>query len=79
MGGDYQRTQEEDLLYEEELLRNPYTLKLWWRYVEARKGADSRRRYLLYERAVKCLPGSYKVQHRRRPCNTVGSTRPLVD
>jgi pre-mRNA-splicing factor SYF1 len=53
--------QEEDLLYEEELLRNPYTLKLWWRYVEARKGADSRRRYLLYERAVKCLPGSYKV------------------
>jgi hypothetical protein len=51
-------------LYEEELLRNPYTLKLWWRYLEARKGAESRRRYLLYERAVKSLPGSYKVRRR---------------
>ena len=52
---------EEDLLYEEELLRNPYSLKFWWRYLEARKDAPPKRRYLLYERALKALPGSYKV------------------
>lgn len=53
---------DEDLLYEEELLRNPYSLKLWWRYLDARKDAVPKRRYLLYERALKTLPGSYKVR-----------------
>jgi hypothetical protein len=52
---------EEDLLYEEELLRNPYSLKLWWRYIQARPNVSAKRRYLLYERALKALPGSYKV------------------
>jgi pre-mRNA-splicing factor SYF1 len=52
---------DEDLLYEEELLRNPYALKMWVRYLAARTGATAKRRYLLYERAVKALPGSYKV------------------
>ena len=51
----------EDLLYEEELLRNPYSLKWWWRYIQAKTNAAARKRYLLYERAVKALPGSYKV------------------
>jgi pre-mRNA-splicing factor SYF1 len=55
---------DEDLLYEEELLRNPYSLKLWWRYLEARKEVPTKRRYLLYERALKSLPGSYKVRLR---------------
>lgn len=53
---------DEDLLYEEELLRNPFSLKMWWRYIEARKHVSSRRKYLLYERALKSLPGSYKVR-----------------
>eukprot|EP00887_Chlorella_sp_A99_P004836 scaffold4.g4836.t1 len=52
---------EEDLLYEEELLRNPYSLKMWLRYLDARKSASPRKRYLLFERAVKALPGSYKL------------------
>ncbi len=52
---------DEDLLYEEELLRNPFSLKMWWRYLQARVDAPTKRRYLLYERAVKALPGSYKV------------------
>ena len=52
---------EEDLLYEEELLRTPHVTKLWTRYLEARKDATAKRRYLIYERAVKALPGSYKV------------------
>lgn len=51
----------EDLLYEEELLRNPYALKMWVRYIAARSDAPAKRRYLLYERALRALPGSYKV------------------
>lgn len=56
----------EDLLYEEELLRNPFSLKMWWRYIQARSDASAKRRYLLYERALRALPGSYKVGAWRR-------------
>ena len=52
---------EADLLYEEELLRNPYNLKMWLRYLGARKGAPAKKRYVLYERALQALPGSFKV------------------
>jgi pre-mRNA-splicing factor SYF1 len=52
---------EEDLLYEEELLRNPTALRLWIRYIDARQDAPAKRRFLLYERAIRKLPGSYKV------------------
>ncbi|KAG1676470.1 hypothetical protein FOA52_002290 [Chlamydomonas sp. UWO 241] len=52
---------DEDLLYEEELLRNPYDLKMWWRYISARSDAPAKRRYLLYERALRALPGSFKL------------------
>lgn len=58
---DHLQPSDEDLLYEEELLRNPYSLKMWWRYLEARRDAPARRRYILYERALKALPVSYKV------------------
>ncbi|KAK9796969.1 hypothetical protein WJX73_001686 [Symbiochloris irregularis] len=34
---------------------------MWWRYIEARKHVSARRKYLLYERALKSLPGSYKL------------------
>ena len=53
---------EDDLLFEEELLRNPYSLRMWIRYLDARKSANPRKRYLLYERALNALPGSYKVR-----------------
>ena len=53
--------EDDDLLYEEELLRNPYSLRMWWRYLEARKDAAQKRRFLLYERAISALPGSYKA------------------
>lgn len=56
---------DDDLLYEEELLRNPYALRMWIRYLDARKSASPRKRYLLYERALNALPGSYKVRRRR--------------
>eukprot|EP00850_Spirogloea_muscicola_P007794 SM000040S14806 [mRNA] locus=s40:534356:540087:+ [translate_table: standard] len=54
---------DDDLLYEEELLRNPFTLKLWVRYLQARRDAPARKRYLIYERALKALPGSFKLWH----------------
>jgi pre-mRNA-splicing factor SYF1 len=61
---------QEDLLYEEELLRNPYSLKMWVRYLQARQDAPAKRRYLLFERALKALPGSYKV----RPSRSIQSS-----
>lgn len=54
---------QDDLLYEEELLRNPFSLKLWWRYLIARTEAPFRKRAVIYERALKALPGSYKLWH----------------
>lgn len=52
---------QDDLLYEEELLRNPFSLKLWWRYLIARAEAPFKKRFIIYERALKALPGSYKL------------------
>ncbi|KAJ4833905.1 hypothetical protein Tsubulata_032939 [Turnera subulata] len=53
----------EDLKYEEEVLRNPFSLKLWWRYLVARRNAPLEKRCVIYERALKALPGSYKLWH----------------
>ncbi|XP_047948131.1 pre-mRNA-splicing factor SYF1-like [Salvia hispanica] len=54
---------EEDYLYEEEVLRNPNNLKLWWRYLIAKSDAPFKKRAIIYERALKALPGSYKLWH----------------
>ncbi|CAA0816602.1 Tetratricopeptide repeat (TPR)-like superfamily protein [Striga hermonthica] len=54
---------EEDYLYEEEVLRNPNSLKLWWRYLIARSESPFKKRAVIYERALKALPGSYKLWH----------------
>lgn len=54
---------QDDLLYEEEILRNPFSLKLWWRYLVARADAPFKKRSVIYERALKALPGSYKLWH----------------
>ncbi|CAG0922078.1 unnamed protein product [Notodromas monacha] len=53
---------DEDLAYEEEILRNPYSVKHWLRYVEHKSGSPSEQN-LVYERALKELPGSYKLWH----------------
>ena len=52
-----------DLLYEEDILRNGYSLKYWWRYMEAKQRAPAKQRNMIAERALKHLPGSYKVWH----------------
>lgn len=54
---------DEDLLYEEEILRSPFSLRLWWRYLVARAHAPFKKRFIIYERALKALPGSYKLWH----------------
>ncbi|PKA56207.1 hypothetical protein AXF42_Ash011136 [Apostasia shenzhenica] len=53
----------DDLPYEEEILRNSFNLKLWWRYLVARADAPFLKRRVIYERALKALPGSYKLWH----------------
>lgn len=45
----------------QEINRNPYALKAWLRYLEAKTQARPAKRYLVYERALKFLPGSYKL------------------
>ena len=53
--------QEGDLLFEEDILRNGYSLKYWTRYIDAKSRAPARQRNMIAERALKFLPGSYKI------------------
>eukprot|EP01050_Picozoa_sp_SAG11_P001122 SAG11_NODE_46_length_20454_cov_11.499386_15_plen_554_part_00 len=53
----------DDLSYEEELLKNPYSVPTWWGYLESKQGASPKTRNILYERALQRLPGSYKLWH----------------
>lgn len=55
--------EETDVPYEEEILRHPFTVKCWMRYVEhkATTGGSNQAVNLIYERALKELPGSYKL------------------
>ena len=50
-----------DFGLEEEVARNPFSVKSWWAYITAKQGASDSTRFALYERAVKALPGSYKL------------------
>jgi pre-mRNA-splicing factor SYF1 len=52
---------QEDLPFEEELLRNPKSLKSWLRYIEAKISSPKNVINVIYERAIKELPGSYKL------------------
>lgn len=47
--------------YEEEILRNPYSVKHWLRYIDYKKKAPKHGVNIIYERAIKQLPGSYKL------------------
>ncbi|KAL1558491.1 pre-mRNA-splicing factor SYF1-like [Salvia divinorum] len=46
-----------DYPFEEEVFRNPHNLKSWWRYLTHAPRA------IIYARALKALPGSYKLWH----------------
>eukprot|EP00742_Colponemidia_sp_Colp-10_P004229 GILJ01004512.1.p1 GENE.GILJ01004512.1~~GILJ01004512.1.p1 ORF type:complete len:874 (-),score=189.95 GILJ01004512.1:763-3384(-) len=52
---------ETDVAYEEEIRRNPFSLKLWWRYLDAKRKSPPKIRQTIYERSLKYLPGSYKL------------------
>lgn len=58
---------DEDLPFEEDCIRNPYSLKSWLRYIDFKSKASGKTNwiavYLIYERALKQLPGSYKLWH----------------
>lgn len=49
--------EEEDLPYEEDILRNPYAVKSWLRYIDHKKAAPKNILNLVYERALRELPG----------------------
>lgn len=40
----------QDLEYEEEIARNPYSLKNWLKYLDAKPNAKPVKRYFIYER-----------------------------
>lgn len=48
---------DDDLPYEEEILRNPFSVKHWLRYIEHKKNAPRNAVNIIYERALKELPG----------------------
>lgn len=56
--------EDSDIAYEEDILRNAYSVKAWTRYLEHKTKAHPTRRFQIYERAVKALPGSYKLWYR---------------
>ena len=49
--------EEDDLAYEEDILRNPYSVKCWLRYVDHKKDGSKNSLNLVFERALKELPG----------------------
>ena len=61
--------EEEDLAYEEEVARNPYSVRAWVRYIAFKETSNLAPRArafavdVLYERALRALPGSYKLWH----------------
>ncbi len=52
---------EVDIGLEDEVARNPYSVKSWLAYTEAKALAAPQVRYNVYERALRLMPGSYKL------------------
>ena len=56
-----------DIPYEEDLFRNQFSVKHWLRYIEhklQRPNVNEKAVNMIYERAIKSLPGSYKLWFR---------------
>ncbi|CAG2162641.1 unnamed protein product [Oppiella nova] len=51
----------EDLAFEEDILRNPFSVKHWMRYASHKKDSTPEALNMVYERALRELPGSYKL------------------
>lgn len=73
---------EDDLPFEEDIVRNPYSVRHWLRYINHKQlsGGSPDSVNMLYERCLKQLPGSYKVWIRYlRYRLQVTSERPPID
>lgn len=55
--------QVQEIQFEEDIARNPYSVKLWLSYLAFKQGAKQSSRYMIYERALNHLPRSYKLWH----------------
>lgn len=53
----------QNLQYEDEVVRNPYHLKSWLKYLEHKSTSKVTEIYILFERALKFLPRCYKLWH----------------
>lgn len=49
--------------FEDDVSRNPYNVKSWWGYLQAKHLTSPLDRYTVYERALLLLPRSYKLWH----------------
>ena len=58
---DTKLQEESDLPYEEEILRHPYQVKCWMRYIDHKLSAPKAVINLIYERALKQLPGRWSI------------------
>uniref|UniRef100_A0A2K5CTL8 Pre-mRNA-splicing factor SYF1 n=1 Tax=Aotus nancymaae TaxID=37293 RepID=A0A2K5CTL8_AOTNA len=56
--------EKEDLPYEEEIMRNQFSVKCWLRCIEFKQRSPKPRLNQLYEWALKLLPCSYKLWYR---------------
>lgn len=43
------------------MVRNGFSFSSWWRYLQAKQDAEVARRFWIYERALREIPGSYKL------------------
>jgi hypothetical protein len=57
--------------YEEDLLRNNFSVKSWLRYLEHKKRAPLAVRFTIYERALKELPGRCEMRSNMISCSFV--------
>jgi pre-mRNA-splicing factor SYF1 len=56
--------EDDDIPFEEDVIRNPFSLKSWLRYIDSKSNSkDWSSVYLIYERALNQIPGSYKLWH----------------
>ncbi|KAI9298514.1 pre-mRNA-splicing factor SYF1 [Neoconidiobolus thromboides FSU 785] len=64
--------EDDDVPYEEEVVRNPYSVKVWLRYIDFKEekindnkaGYHPKPLFIIFERALKELPKSYKIWKR---------------
>ena len=47
--------------FENDILRNPFHLKTWLQYINSISNINSTTRFIIFERALKYLPRSYKL------------------